>query len=131
MAETNAKKRLWVLHTDHLPQVADGGLAQLGVPGTITDKQTIKVCRRQQHKEPTVISCVKQRQRPEEAAFSSGCPTCAVQRVVPGYKGDAGAPLSQAADLVVLDATVHHCDPHTSTGVENSGLLGTKAKETV
>lgn len=74
---------------------------------------------------------MKQRQRREKAGFGSGCQTCAVQRVVPGYNRNAGFPLSQAADLVVLDATVHYCDPHPSARVENSGLLGAKAKETV
>lgn len=49
--------------------------------------------------------------------------TCTVQRVVPGDDSNTGPPLSQAADLVVLDAAVHHCDTQTPTGVKNLGLL--------
>lgn len=44
MAQANSKQRLWMLHTDHLAQVVDGSLAELGVPGAITDKQPIKLC---------------------------------------------------------------------------------------
>lgn len=54
--------------------------------------------------------------------------TFAVQRMVPGYDGNASSSLSQAADLVVFDAAVHHCDLQTAAGVENSGLLETKEK---
>lgn len=52
-------------------------------------------------------------------------PTCAIQWVVPRYDSDAGSSLSQAADLVVFDAAVDHCDPQTTGGVENSRLLET------
>lgn len=110
-----------MFHTDHLLQVVDGGLTELGVPGTITDEQTIIFYKQQQCKGDGVV-CSKGRAL-FKAAFISVCRTCAVQRVVPGYDGNTGSPLSQAADLVVLDATVHHCDPQTSTRVENSGLL--------
>lgn len=127
MAQADSKQRLWMLHTDHLAQVADGGLAELGVPGAVTDKQTVKLCSTEKQQRLAGETGGEQRKQ----TFGSGCGTCAVQRVVPGYHGNAGSPLSQAADLVVLDATVHHCDPQTSAGVEDSGLLETKAKETV
>lgn len=39
-----------MFHTDHLLQVVDGGLTELGVPRTITDEQTIKFYKQQQRK---------------------------------------------------------------------------------
>lgn len=124
MAQANSKQRLWMLHTDHLAQVVDGSLAELGVPGAITDKQPIKLCSTQ--RQDRLVGETGRERRKQ--TFGSGWGTCAVQRVVPGYHSNAGSPLSQAADLVVLDATVHHCDPQTSAGVENSGFLETNAK---
>lgn len=49
--------------------------------------------------------------------------------MVPGYDGNTGSSLSQAADLVVLDAAVDHCDSQTTAGVEYSGLLETDKGE--
>lgn len=43
VSETDAKNWLWLVHRDHLPYVVDGGLTELGIPGTITDEQTIKI----------------------------------------------------------------------------------------
>lgn len=43
MPETDAENGLRLVHADHVPHVADGGLTELGVPGTVTDEQTIKV----------------------------------------------------------------------------------------
>lgn len=62
---------------------------------------------------------------------SSSCVllTCAVQWVVPGYHSNTGSSLSQAADLVVFDAAVHHCDSQTTTGVEYSRLLTTNKRK--
>ena len=48
MAEANTEKRLGTLHTDHLPQVVDGGLAELGVPGAVTEEHTVKIYKRQE-----------------------------------------------------------------------------------
>lgn len=50
--------------------------------------------------------------------------TCTVQREVPGDHSNSGPSPSQAADLVVLDAAVHHCDAQTPAGVEDPRLLG-------
>lgn len=50
--------------------------------------------------------------------------------MVPGYDSDTGSSLSQAADLVVFDATVHHSDTQITAGVEYSGLLETIRRET-
>lgn len=44
-----------MFHTDHLFQVVDGGLTELGVPGTITDEQTIKFYKQQQRKDAKVM----------------------------------------------------------------------------
>ncbi len=55
--------------------------------------------------------------------------TFAVQWVVPGYDSNTGSSLSQAADLVVFDAAVHHCDSQTTAGVEYLGLLETIKRE--
>lgn len=51
--------------------------------------------------------------------------TGGVQRVVPGHYSNAGSSLSQAADLVVLDATVHHCDTKAAARIEHVWLLET------
>lgn len=112
--------------TDHLLQVVDGGLTELGVPGTITDEQTVIVYKQQQQRNANVMKlCEAKGRELFKAGFISVSGTCTVQRVVPGYDSNAGSPLSQAADLVVLDATVHHGDPQPSAGIENSGLLVT------
>lgn len=47
MSEANTENRLGTLHTDHLPHVVDGGLTELGIPGAVTDEQTIKIYKRQ------------------------------------------------------------------------------------
>lgn len=44
-----------MFHTDHLLQVVDGGLTELGVPRTITDEQTIKFYKQQQRKDAKVM----------------------------------------------------------------------------
>lgn len=125
--------------TDHLPQVVNGGLTELWISRAITDEQTIKIYK---------ITKVRDKGVDENRLVNnqllcgfnvlayrdmwdgrSVWQTCAVQRVVPGYDGNAGSPLSKAADLVVLDATVHHCDSQTPTGVENSGYLETDGSE--
>lgn len=43
MSEANTEKGLGTFDTDHLPHVVDGGLTELGIPGAVTDKQTIKI----------------------------------------------------------------------------------------
>lgn len=45
-----------MFHTDHLLQVVDGGLTELGVPRTVTDEQTIKFCKQQQRKDAKVMA---------------------------------------------------------------------------
>lgn len=55
--------------------------------------------------------------------------TCTVQGEVPGDNSDPSPSPSQAADLVVLDATVDHCYAQTPAGVEDPGLLGGVERE--
>jgi len=43
VSEANAEKRLGMFCADHLPHVVDGGLTELGVPGAVTDEQTIEI----------------------------------------------------------------------------------------
>lgn len=50
MSEADAEDRLGVIHADHLPHVADGGLAELRITGAVADEQTIKIWRRQVEK---------------------------------------------------------------------------------
>lgn len=45
MSEANAEEGLGTFNADHLPHVVDGGLTELGVPGAVTDEQTIKICK--------------------------------------------------------------------------------------
>lgn len=57
--------------------------------------------------------------------------TGGVERVVPGYDSDPGSSLSQAADLVVLDAAVHRCDAKAAGGVEHFWLLQAIERENI
>ena len=56
--------------------------------------------------------------------------TLGVEWVVPRYHGDPRAALTQAPDLVVLDAAVHRRDTHRPGAVIHHRLLGGRATAT-
>lgn len=45
-----------MFYADHLLQVVDGGLTELGVPGTITDEQTVIFYKQQQQRNANVMN---------------------------------------------------------------------------
>lgn len=49
--------------------------------------------------------------------------------MVPGHHSNTGSSLSQAADLVVFNAAVHHCDSQITAGIKYFGLLNTITEE--
>lgn len=52
--------------------------------------------------------------------------TVSIQRMVPRNNGNTGSPLSEAADLIILDATVDSRYSQTTSWVENSWFLKRK-----
>lgn len=113
VAQTDPKHRLGPIRTNHLPDVADGVLAELRVSGTVTDEQAVKVWRTEPRNDAFTDTLQENQPLLSSRLRGKGAEslTVHVQRVVPGNDGDPGSSAGQTADLVVLDAAVHRGDP--------------------
>lgn len=57
--------------------------------------------------------------------------TLAVQRMVPRYHSDLGSTLAQAADLIILEATVQSKDPRGTPCIDYPWSLRNKEQQLV
>lgn len=55
--------------------------------------------------------------------------TISIQRVIPWHYCHLCTSLTQAPDLIVLNATVQHKDPYTTICIENPGFLQKKTNK--